>query len=337
MKKMDRHVKVLCPGCQKLKWDSKFKAHVKVKHPGLSDNLDLPALRAQARRRALHYSGEEDKKGDPIKPKGHQQADHICSEEGCTKRCKGCYCKKHNQASKERHKKYKDTHQVPAITSALPMTPQTAPNHPQPFRRRRALSPLAESVQVDPCLPCKTGKGVCKHDECTREGVNNYCHLHKPKNMENRKWEKRVYRKNIKRNLSAKTRATVLEDFVLQQPTPIPPNSIYLEDAQQHMFQRFRIFRAEEHPNLSYGNEDAKLEDPLCDNDCPTDGEQVKEAIRKSNKEIYESLRDYKKNKPIIENVAKYCLPTILQETEKSEAVKKGTKRKKLEAIQENS
>ena len=61
----------------------------------------------------------------------------------------------------------------------------------------------------------------------------------------------------------------------------------------------------------------------------------MKRAIRKSNKEIYDDIQDYKKNKPIIENVVRYCHPKISQETEKSEAAKKGKKgkkRKKLEA-----
>ena len=70
--------------------------------------------------------------------------------------------------------------------------------------------------------------------------------------------------------------------------------------------ERFRLFYERELPQFKTGCFHTTLNDPVCDNDCQTDKEEIDISLKFLENEIIESLAQYIKSSTCVTNIQKY-------------------------------
>jgi len=68
----------------------------------------------------------------------------------------------------------------------------------------------------------------------------------------------------------------------------------------------FRLLQEEDFPVESSQLNIESLNDPLCDDDCPTLVEQAKSSAREMNKTLKDAIKEYMENRCVVNNIIKY-------------------------------
>ena len=69
---------------------------------------------------------------------------------------------------------------------------------------------------------------------------------------------------------------------------------------------RFKLYKERDIPGLNTPLAGKDLSKPSCDNDCPTEMEQVASSKKFLNKELMKAVEEYKKDSKIVKNAGKY-------------------------------
>ncbi len=91
-----------------------------------------------------------------------------------------------------------------------------------------------------------------------------------------------------------------------QKSQAVKPKALRLYFENSKKYQNFKLFREEDVP-ISLGKFSHKRsEDPVCDDDCMTEDEQIKSAARKINNVLREGITEYLVDRSEVENIRKY-------------------------------
>eukprot|EP00826_Nyctotherus_ovalis_P042506 TRINITY_DN4379_c0_g1_i12.p1 TRINITY_DN4379_c0_g1~~TRINITY_DN4379_c0_g1_i12.p1 ORF type:complete len:181 (+),score=33.17 TRINITY_DN4379_c0_g1_i12:235-777(+) len=79
-----------------------------------------------------------------------------------------------------------------------------------------------------------------------------------------------------------------------------------IRNKETNRLERFKLFYERELPQFEGIHLQVKLHDPLCDNDCDTEKEEVDISLRYLENELSESLAQYMKGADCVRNLRKY-------------------------------
>ncbi len=80
---------------------------------------------------------------------------------------------------------------------------------------------------------------------------------------------------------------------------------VVLKDTQKNQ-NEFRLFKEKTVPMFTQSLTEVPLGEPVCDNDTQTDDEQIQAARRQSQKDLLESISEYKNKRDEVANIRKY-------------------------------
>ena len=99
------------------------------------------------------------------------------------------------------------------------------------------------------------------------------------------------------------------EDQIVAATNKLPERKkkfIKLYDPVKRKRKCFKLFREQDLPMSLCKGQKKVLKDPLCDDDCATENEQIESSARKINKELKNALHEYLNDECEVTNIAKY-------------------------------
>ena len=78
---------------------------------------------------------------------------------------------------------------------------------------------------------------------------------------------------------------------------------LYYENSRR--YKNFKLFKEDE-SSLGLENISSQYEDPVCDDDCMTENEQIESAIKSMESSLKNGIKAYFKDKTEVENLRKY-------------------------------
>ena len=110
----------------------------------------------------------------------------------------------------------------------------------------------------------------------------------------------------LKDILSGSSKKEPLESALEDQPEQVHCKYIAMDDPETCKKPEFKLFKEKDVALFTQTLTNVKLNDPGCDNDCQTDDEQIKTAMRFVQREIEDTLENYNKKRKEVRNIAKY-------------------------------